>query len=132
MITKRTVKMGKECFLEYVDDDTGERIKQIPLDEAEYKNETIKILADGHMKDNQGVTHREAFLAVSKKYPDLFNLNETKVKSDDVSDDVADNVRNDLINEFMDQNKDVSYKEAVLAVSKRRPDLFTTEARTWQ
>lgn len=128
MITERTLKVGKQHFLEYIDDSTGIRIKQIPLDEAEYKDETVRILTEGHMKENQGVTYSEALLAVSKKRPDLFNLNQTKVKSDDITD----KVRNDLINEFMDQNKDVSYKEAVLAVSEKRPDIFTVEARIWQ
>lgn len=128
MITERTVKVGEERFLEYIDDQTGKRIEQIPLDEAEYKNETVRILTEGHMEKNQGVTYSEALLAVSKKYPDLFDFHKTKVKSDDI----VDKVRNDLINEFMDQNKDVSFKEAVLAVSEKRPDLFTMEARTWQ
>lgn len=133
MITERTLKisdkkMGDKYFLEYIDDSTGVRTKQVPLDEAEYKDETARILIEGHMKENQGVTYSEALLAVSKERPDLFNLNKAHVKSDDITD----KVRNDLINEFMDQNKDVSYKEAVLAVSERRPDLFTTEARTWQ
>lgn len=111
--------------MEYIDDNTGERIKQIPLDETEYKIKTIEILTEGHMEKHQGVAYSEALLAVSKEHPDLFKLNETK----DTSSAIIDKVRNDLINEFMEQNKDVSYKEAVLAVSGKRPDLFTVEAR---
>jgi len=128
MITERTVKVGEQHFLEYIDDSTGGRIKQIPLDESEYNCKTVEILTEGHMKKNQGVTYSEALLAVSKEHPDLFKIKETQ----DKSSAIIDKVRNDLINEFMDQNKDVSYKEAVFAVSKKRPDLFTMEARTWQ
>lgn len=133
MITERTLKisdkkMGDKCFLEYIDDNTGNRIKQIPLDEAEYKNETVKILIEGHMRKNSNVTYSEALLAVSVKHPELFGKEATNT----TLDDIVDKVRSDLINEFMDQNKDVSYKEAVLAVSEKRPDLFTMEARTWQ
>lgn len=128
MTTQRTVKIGKECFLEFIDDDTGNRIKQIPLDETGYKHETARILIEGHMRKNSGVTYSEALLAVSKENPELFKREATNT----TLDDIVDKVRNDLINEFMDQNKDVSYKEAVLAVSEKRPDLFTMEARTWQ
>jgi len=128
MITERTIKMGNECFLEYINDDTGERIKQVPLDEAEYKHETVKILIEGLMKKNPGATYSEALLTVSKENPELFKREATNT----TLDDITDKVRNNLINEFMDQNKDVSYKEAVLAVSEKRPDLFTMEARTWQ
>lgn len=136
MITKRTLKindkkMGDKYFLEYIDDDTGGRIKQVPLDEAEYKDETTRILIEGHMRKNPGVTCSESLLAVSVKHPELFGK-ETSDATEQKTIDICDKVRNDLINEFMDQNKDVSYKEAVLAVSEKRPDLFTMEARTWQ
>ncbi|MEP9410120.1 MAG: hypothetical protein HRF42_01720 [Candidatus Brocadia sp.] len=60
--------------MEYIDDSTGITTKRISFDEAEYKNETIKIMVDGRMKDNQDVTYREAFLAVSKRRPDLFTV----------------------------------------------------------
>ncbi|MBI5309011.1 MAG: hypothetical protein HZB37_11965 [Planctomycetes bacterium] len=40
MITKRTVKKSEDRFWEFIDDDTGNRIKQIPLNETEYKHET--------------------------------------------------------------------------------------------
>lgn len=72
MTTQRTIKIGEECFLEFIDDDTGNRIKQIPLDETEYKHETARVLIEGHMKENHGVSYREAVLAVSEKRPDLF------------------------------------------------------------
>ncbi|GAN34877.1 MAG: hypothetical protein UZ01_01131 [Candidatus Brocadia sinica] len=55
MITKRTVKMGEERFLEYIDDQTGERIKQIALDETQYNRETVEVLIKGHTKENPGV-----------------------------------------------------------------------------
>lgn len=74
MITERTCKVGEQYFLEYIDGSTEILIKQIPLDEAEYKDETVRILAEGHMKENQGITYSEAFLAVSKKRPDLFTV----------------------------------------------------------
>lgn len=72
MITKRTVKMGEKRFLEFVDDDTGVRIKQIPLDETEYKHKTVEVLIEGHMKENQDVSYGKALVAVSAKYPELF------------------------------------------------------------
>lgn len=128
MITERTVKVGEQHFLEYIDDSTGGRIKQIPLDEAEYKNETIKLLTENHMAKNPGVNYSEALLAVSEKNPELFGRKASNTTEEKTG--TGNKVRDDLINEFMDQNKDVSYKEAVLAVSWRRPDLFTMEART--
>lgn len=72
MITERTVKVGEKCFLEYIDDQTGEWIEQIPLDEAEYKAETIRVLTENHMRDNPGVTYSKALLTVSEKNPELF------------------------------------------------------------
>lgn len=72
MITKRTVKTGEQCFLEYIDDDTGNRIKQVSLDETQYKYETTMALIEGHMRENQGVNYSKALLAVSAKYPELF------------------------------------------------------------
>lgn len=123
MITERTVKMGDKCFLEYIDDNTGNRIKQIPLDETEYKHETARVLIKGHMKKNQGVTYSEALSAVSVKHPELFGR-ETSDATEQKAFDVCDKVRDDLINEFMEQHKGVSYREAVLAVSEKRPDLF--------
>lgn len=130
MITERTVKIGEERFLVYIDDQTGKWIKQMPLDEAAYKNETIRVLTENHMRDNPGSTYSEALLAVSEKNPELFGRKASKTTEEKT--DIVNKVRGDLINEFMDQNKDVSYKEAVLAVSEKRPDLFTAEARTWQ
>ncbi|BBO18687.1 conserved hypothetical protein [Candidatus Brocadia pituitae] len=72
MITKRTLKVGEECFLEYIDDQTGERIKQIPLDEIEYNHKTAEALIEGHMRENQGVGYDKALVAVSARYPELF------------------------------------------------------------
>lgn len=123
MITKRTVKVGEERFLEFIDDDTGNRIKQIPLDETEYNHKTAEVLIEGHMKKNHGVTYSEALLAVSVKYPELFGM-EASEATEQKTIDVCDKVRDDLINEFIEQHKDVSYGEAVRAVSKKRPDLF--------
>lgn len=131
MTTQRTVKIGEECFLEFIDDDTGNRIKQIPLDETEYKHETARVLIEGHMKRNQGVSYSEALLAVSVKQPELFGK-EASDATEQKTIDICDKVRDDLINEFIEQYKGVSYGEAVRAVSKKRPDLFTMEARTWQ
>lgn len=72
MITKRTVKVGEERFLEYIDDQTGKRIKQIPLDETEYNHKTAEVLIEGYMRENQGVGYGKALVAVSGKYPELF------------------------------------------------------------
>ncbi|MCC7212240.1 MAG: hypothetical protein IT451_10420 [Candidatus Brocadia sp.] len=72
MITKRTVKVGEKCFLEYIDDQTGVRIEQIPLDESEYNHKTAEVLIEGYMRENQGVGYGKALVAVSGKYPELF------------------------------------------------------------
>ncbi len=123
MTTQRTVKIGEGCFLEFIDDDTGVRIKEVPLDEAEYKHETVRILVEDYMRKKPCVNHSEALLAVSVKHPELFGKEALDVTVQKTAN-VCDKVRDDLINEFVDQNKDVSYKEAVRAVSKKRPDLF--------
>lgn len=123
MTTQRTVKIGKECFLEFIDDDTGNRIKQIPLNETEYKHETARVLIEGHIKENHGVSYSEALLAVSVKHPELFGK-EASDATEQKTIDICDKVRDDLINEFIEQHKGVSYREAVLAVSEKRPDLF--------
>ncbi|NUO10234.1 MAG: hypothetical protein HUU08_16490 [Candidatus Brocadia sp.] len=72
MIIKRTVKMGDERFLEFIDDATGLRIKEIPLDETEYKHKTAEAMIDGYMRENPGVTYGEAFSKVSAKHPEFF------------------------------------------------------------
>ena len=72
MIIKRTIKIGEERFLDYIDDDTGLRIKQIPLDETEYKHKTAEVMIEGHMRMNPGVTYGEAFSKVSAKNPEFF------------------------------------------------------------
>lgn len=72
MIIKKTIKIGKERFLEYVDDDTGMVVNKVPLDETEYKHKTAEALTDGHMRINPGITYGEAFSKVSAKYPEFF------------------------------------------------------------
>ncbi|MCF6156390.1 MAG: hypothetical protein E3K36_14375 [Candidatus Brocadia sp.] len=64
--------MGEERFWEYIDDDTGQRIKQIALDETQYNRKTVEVLIEGHMKENQGVSYGEALQAVSKEHPEFF------------------------------------------------------------
>lgn len=74
MVTKRTVKVGDERFLEFIDDDTGMRIKQIPLDETEYLQKTAEVLIEGYMRKNPEVTYGQAFSEVSKENPELFTI----------------------------------------------------------
>ncbi|MFO0794562.1 MAG: hypothetical protein U0586_10930 [Candidatus Brocadiaceae bacterium] len=74
MVTKRTVKVGDERFLEFIDDDTGMRIKQIPLDETEYLQKTAEVLIEGYMRKNPEVTYVQAFSEVSKENPELFTI----------------------------------------------------------
>lgn len=74
MVTKRTAKVGDERFLEFIDDDTGMRIKQIPLDETEYLQKTAEVLIEGYMRKNPEVTYGQAFSEVSKENPELFTI----------------------------------------------------------
>lgn len=74
MVTKRTIKIGKDHFLEFIDDATGLRIKQIPLNETEYKRESAEVLIEGYMRKNTEVTYGQAFSEVSKENPELFTI----------------------------------------------------------
>lgn len=127
MITKRTVKMGEERFLEYIDDQTGVRIKQIPLDEIEYNHETAEALIKGHMRENLGVTYGKALVAISAKHPELF--------SEYIGDNTSEQIhRNEiehkhrtaemLIESHMKGNQGVTYSKALLVVSSNHPELF--------
>ncbi|NUN23952.1 MAG: hypothetical protein HUU09_10875 [Candidatus Jettenia caeni] len=72
MITKRTVKIGEERFLEFMNDDTGMLINRVSLDETEYNRRTTEVLIEGYMRNDPNVTYSEAFSEVSKKNPELF------------------------------------------------------------
>lgn len=126
MIIKRTVKIGEERFLEYIDDDTGIRIKQISLDETQYNRETVEVLIKGHMKENPGVGYGKALVAVSAKYPELFSeyigSNTFGLPSDEVES--KHKTAEMLIESHMGKNQGVSYSEALQAVSKEHPEFF--------
>lgn len=131
MITERTLKisdkeMGDKYFLEYIDDDTGNRIKQIPLDETEYKHKTAGVLIEGHMKENHGVSYSEALLAVSVKHPGLFSEYIGNNTGELPSDEVArkHKTANALIESHMKENPGVIYGEAFRVVSKENPEFF--------
>ncbi|KAB2833425.1 MAG: hypothetical protein F9K48_08465 [Candidatus Brocadia sp.] len=74
MITKRTIKMGEERFLEFIDDNTGTLINKVPLDETEYKRKTAEVLIEGYMRKNPEVTYGQAFSEVSKENSELFTI----------------------------------------------------------
>ncbi|MDG6004985.1 MAG: hypothetical protein E3K29_03965 [Candidatus Brocadia sp.] len=73
MITKRTVILGEKRFLEFIDDNTGVRVKQIEIDEIRYNRETAEILIQGYMVKNPGTSYSKAFAEISAKYPILFS-----------------------------------------------------------
>ncbi len=81
------------------------------------------VIEFGEAKDK--ATHYDRFKALfEKELPKLIEFGEIATRDKDVK---AGEKRETLITEFMEKNKDKSYREAVLAVSKEHPDLFRKE-----
>ncbi|MCR4291305.1 MAG: hypothetical protein NUV76_00345 [Candidatus Kuenenia sp.] len=126
---KRTFKCGDSRVLKYIDSNTGLTVKEVALSESEYNTETIRLSAADTMRKNPGMSYREAFLAVSESEPELFGR---KTKTNDLAHSVMDNfdkLRKEMVSEFMGKNEGASYRDAILAVSEERPDLFQFNRR---